>query len=336
MCCCHVGPFPHPRNRYWYSSNGSSWLCAHGKASPCLPGEVQLTLLPPPWAARPGRARAALWAPHTRHGAAPASPQCLPASQHGVGALGSLLGTGPSLLLAEHKEQQDRARWRRCCCGSAHGLSVWAWGGQHPCVTRETMGCVVARGFPLPSEVSVLPGIPRQPPPPCPSNEAPSVIDWLGPTPTPSACAGSRQQSRSAPQDHTSCQELSCSSYPCHVPHSGHHGPVGTAWAVPLAAAPAAGRRPAQHPKVQRGGAVQCSCLLPCSCQAAGTAPGLLPAQGVGPGARLSTYGQRTPAHRGPAHRGWHWLGAVCPQSHSVTPLVRWAEERRYNRRVVG
>lgn len=87
-CCCQVGPFPHPGNRYWYSSNGSSWLCAHGKASPCLPGEVQLALLPPPWAARPGRARAALWAPHTRHGAAPASPQCpqcLPARCRGTG-----------------------------------------------------------------------------------------------------------------------------------------------------------------------------------------------------------------------------------------------------------
>jgi len=33
---------------------------------------------------------------------------------------------------------------------------------------------------------------------------------------------------------------------------------------------------------------------------------------------------------------GWPWLDSRCPPSRSITPLLSWTGERKYNKRLVG
>lgn len=108
-CCCHTGPFPQGINI------ATTLMAAPGfvpteKFPPCLPGEVQLILLPSPGAPWPSSTRATIQACHTRAWTVPASPQVLLAFPGWCwDTRQPLLGTGRFLMLAEEKEQQDRA-----------------------------------------------------------------------------------------------------------------------------------------------------------------------------------------------------------------------------------
>lgn len=130
---------PQPRNRYRYSTNGSTWLCAHREASSL--------------SARRG--------PAISEGSRPVTPQqgrllaahaCLRASRDGVGAQHSPCRARDS---AEEMEQQDGAHWWRCS-SSAHSSSTHLDTGGSAVPVCDTGNHGLGVSF-------TLRGIPRQP-----------------------------------------------------------------------------------------------------------------------------------------------------------------------------
>lgn len=160
-----------------------------------------------------------------------------------------------------------------CPCSPLSGH----WGSP-PCVTRETMGWVMGKGFPLPSEVTVPPGIPRQILLPCPSDEFRVWPIGLSPPQSPLPAPGPGSRAILLLQHHISCEELSCSSCPAVCPTQATVALWRQPRAVLVAAAPH-GWKEAVHPKLAwRGcGSAPASSTVPArllDCSGWGIQPG--------------------------------------------------------------